>query len=414
MKGNVLQRTRKATAVAFLVPLFFVWRLFVGERFYAHVPVAPILGELPAWVDAICFGTMVALLVGLSVLRRSSPLLQIFLALSFVFSLWDQSRWMPYFYQFWVMFLVLASTSEEVRDERQGVGRPENPDSEEERVLNSLRAIVLGIWFWSGLHKISAAYIALGYPWMVRPFLPYIPVAYHNAVLATSLLSPLVETGGALLILFPRTRIAGRIVLTGMHLMILLIFGPLGLNWNPSVYSWNIAMIFFIWTFFGDSGAGPRQILLGTGRTLKHLLLHRIVAILFIGMPFFNFFGLWDDFLSHCLYSWTTKEAEVVVTAAAESSLPPEMRQNIRRMNDERIVPVLDWSFRVFESPPYHSYRVFHAIFEKICRETSGGDGITFRIFEKPSILTGHSERISYRCAPEDGPASLREIERLP
>src|SRR5262245_19995101 len=143
---NVLAWTRKAIAAAFLVPLFFVYRLFVGERFYVHISVHPELGELSHAADAVLFVAMCVLLAVLLFIRRVRSVLSVFLVLSLVFSLWDQSRWMPYFYQFWFMILFLLSVEDD--------GSP--AAAEEERVLNGLRCIVFGIWFWSGIHKVNA------------------------------------------------------------------------------------------------------------------------------------------------------------------------------------------------------------------------------------------------------------------
>ena len=398
-----LEWIRRLTVVGFLTPLFFVWRFFVGERFYPHVPLLPQMGELPAWLDGACFALIILSLLWAFFQVHSRTPLAIFLVLSLGFSLWDQSRWMPYFYQFYFMFFALYGLPEEGAN-----------DDDRERVSNTLRTIVLGIWMWSGLHKISAAYVAIGYPWMVSPLLRFIPNEYHTMFLSSSFLSPIIETGGALLLLFPATRLLGLLTIGSMHCVILLIFGPLGLNWNPSVWSWNVVMLCFVSLLFFRSKSRTRDILLGTGKEFGQKLVHRTIACLFMLLPALNFFGYWDDFLSHCLYSWTTREAEIVVPKESVPLLPAEMTQRMHQEKDPPIVSVLDWSFSVFESPPYHSYRVFYAVFGKVCEHTKGDQGLIFRIFEKPEIRSAHSERISYKCAPEEGPRSIREIERIP
>lgn len=394
---------RRLVVAGFIAPLFFVWKFFVGERFYAHVPLHPAMGELPTWVDGTCFLLIILSLLASFIWVRSRRALGFFLVLSLLFSLWDQSRWMPYFYQFYFMFVALYAVS-----------IPSPSEEQQEQTFNTLRCIVLGIWFWSGLHKISAAYVAIGYPWMVHPLLRFVPADYHQWFLSSSFLSPIIESGGALCLLFPRTRPLGLLTICGMHLTILLIFGPLGLNWNPSVWSWNLVMIGFVILLFLRSKARPAQILFGTAKNRGDKVVHRVIATMFIVMPFFNFFGYWDDFLSHCLYSWTTREAEILVPAEAESILPEEVRRNVKHDKVPGVVPVLDWSFSVFESPPYHSYRVFYAVFGKLCEYTQGDQRLTFKMYGKPEIRTAHTSVDSYKCAPALGPREIVEVEHLP
>lgn len=390
-------------AISFLIPLAFVWKLFAGERIYAHTPIHPSLGTLPPWADWICLAAMVFLLVAICFAKHSRGLIGAFLILSFTFSLWDQSRWMPYFYQFFFMFFAIFGHSSQNFSEH-----------ENERVMNTLRIICLSIWFWSGVHKISAAYVGVGYPWMMAPVIKILPAAAGQLVQNSALLSPVVEAGGAVLLLIPATRIFGILLLTGMHIAILVIFGPAGLNWNPSVWSWNVAMIAFLWILFFRSRATPGQILLGSAKRRDNRLIHQTIMIMFLVLPVLNPWGYWDDFLSHCLYSWTTREAEVAVLPEAEAALPPEVSKTLHRDHQPAIVSVLDWSFSVFNSPPYHSFRVFHSVFGKLCEQTGGNQGITLRIFDKPQVTTAHTQIISYQCAPDLGPRGIREIGRIP
>lgn len=390
---------RRILAVSFLIPLAFVWRFFAGERFYAHTPIHPALGELPAAVDWAALTFIALLLVWVSLTKLERLPLGLFLVFSFVFSLWDQSRWMPYFYQYFFMMLAVYSF------------RPDEDESGEvERVKNTLRIICASIWIWSGLHKIGAIYVLVGYPWMMKPFLDILPEALHGPLLLTSFLSPLVESGGALCLFFPKTRNFGVLLLTAMHVVILVIFGPAGLNWNPSVWSWNVAMICFLWLLFFRARGSGWSILFGSGKLFGDKIVHRTVMTMFLLLPALNNAGYWDDFLSHCLYSWNTREAEIVVEPEAESLLPAELRKEIRREAQPPVIPFLEWSFRLFNSPPYHSYRVFHSVFGKLCEHTEGSQGITLRIFEKPDLLTAKHEIISYKCTPLPG---SRELVRI-
>ena len=158
--------TKNLLAVGFLIPLIITRKLWFGatSRFYALTPVWNGLPEINYPLDHLLFGLMVALLLGTLLSSKPRAWIIGFLAISVPYSLWDQSRWMPYNYQFFMMFLVLATFSWKPETDKEKAAQAWK------RVSASLGIIVIGIWAWSGLHKISMRYLALGFPWLVSPF----------------------------------------------------------------------------------------------------------------------------------------------------------------------------------------------------------------------------------------------------
>ena len=410
---SVLCLVTVITVVSFLIPLYFTRRFFYGPRLYAHTPVLPWMPELPLWVDMSCYFIMCGLLVLTLLVRNPRPMLCVFLALSLVFSLWDQSRWMPYYVQYWLMLGLLATYNW-----RDGSA------PRAERVLNGLRVIPISIWFWSGIHKVSARYLFVGFPWLVSPFTENLDPELKKWVLTAAFLSPIVEAGSSLLILCRPTRKLGVISIIGMHLVILVIFGPFGLAWNQSVWSWNVAMIAFAVLLYWRSDSTAGEILFGgvrkrakvgpknddgvsegaavpqrsIGGADRFSPLHLVITIFFGVLPALNYAGMWDDFLSHALYSWTTTEAEIHLEGNVESSLPAEVRPHVTEVNGRRFVHILNWSYALFASPPYHAERVFKQIFRKLCTEMSDDERLELWIFGKPDLRTSRSEISRYRC----------------
>ncbi len=382
--------TKNAIAIGFLIPLIITRKLWFGaaSRFYALTPIHPSLPLIDYPIDRIVFSLMVLLLLLITFMPNPRRWIIAFLAIAIPYSFWDQSRWMPYNYQFVVMLLPLAFFN----------WRPE-PDQQKAlkkwlSICATLSIVVISIWMWSGIHKISMRYFAVGYPWLISPFTEGFSEHMLSLVHATAFFSTPTETGGALMLLFRKTRNLGVLVITAMHMFILLTFGPLGHSFNHSVWSWNVAMLAFVWLFFWNNRTlSFRDILFGNG------FLHKLIALFFLVLPVLNYFGHYDDFFSHKLYSWTTKEAEIEVhSSEVIEELPEEMSQWIHDSDGRQFVHVLKWSYSLFESPPYHAYRVFHAVFQKTCDTVELKQDLELVIFETPHWITARSEQVRYRC----------------
>ncbi|MCB0322371.1 MAG: DUF393 domain-containing protein [Bdellovibrionales bacterium] len=383
---------KQTLVIATLIPLWITRNLWFGEtsRFYALTPVVDWLPAINWPLDHVIFGVMAALLLAAFFSSRPRNYIVAFLAVAVPYSCWDQSRWMPYNFQFAAMFLALALVPWEPRPQSA---------TQNQRVssLAMLSVVIFSIWFWSGLHKVSMRYLTIGFPWLISPFTPYLPEAVLPVVPVFGLLSTPVEAGGALLLLSRRTRALGVLLVTSMHCFILLVFGPFGHSFNHSVWSWNVAMIAFCWLcFWRNSAMGWRDVLWGRGAV------HKLTTVIFLVMPILNYAGMWDDFLSHKLYTWTTKEAEIdILDESIIPVLPPEMRPWVERVDGRSFVHVLKWSYSVFESPPYHADRVFDSVFAKVCETVPSRDAVQLRLFHSPN-LTGTRSRIEVKSCPSE------------
>jgi predicted DCC family thiol-disulfide oxidoreductase YuxK len=386
-------------AIGFLIPLPITKNLWLGEtsRFYATTPVIASLPQIAFPFDHFIYYFIVALLWAILLLPNPRSCIIAFLLLVIGYALWDQTRWMPYYFQYVCMFIALLGF-----DWTRSDGADKALE-QQRRVLLTLGVVLVGIWFWSGSHKINYRYIFVGYPWLVHTFTEKLPEPFTSIVLSFGFLSTAIESGGALSLLFKRSRKIGIFLIVGMHSFILLTFGPLGLNFNHSVWSWNIAMIGFCCLIFLSQGdAKFSDFIPGKG------LLHRAILVLFCFMPALNFFGVYDDFMSHALYSWTTIEAEIELhDDAVESELPKEIIPSIERQENRSFVHVLRWSYSVFESPPYHAHRVFVSVFGKLCRTIKSKEDISLYVYGKPDWRTGKSLVDIYRCGTGGGPVEL-------
>ena len=380
--------------IAFAVPLLITRKLWLSDsfRFYALTPVSQALPNITYPLDVLILGSMFTLLGAIFLSTNSRKYILLFCAIAFSYSLFDQSRWLPYNYQFFFMFLALSFVNWKTPEA--------NTDKRIAAVTSCLAVILFSIWFWSGLHKLNLKYFVVGFPWMISPFTTYAPYLRFLLGLAAIISTP-IETGAALLLLQNKTRKVGVILLCLMHIFILLSIGPVGHNINHSVWSWNIAQIILCWAiFWNNKELNFKQILFGKT--------HLLVTTLFLIMPIFSYFSLWDDSLSHTLYSWNTRDAEIEIKSdAVENQLPAEVKASIRNLNGKKVLPILDWTYRSFNSSPYVSEKVYKNVFLKLCKHTQQFQDLEMIYFSKPLFNSLHANKSIYTCIETSGQITI-------
>ncbi len=149
-KGGVADRLwwlKISLALALLVGFFLSVRLWAGPRSYPLAPISERLPAIPSTVEWIWFVSLLLLLTAIAMMRRPRKYVLAFVALAGLLSLFDQSRWQPWFYQYLFMFAALALYP-------WGDGDPEK----RETVLNLCRLIVASTYFWSPLQKLNAGF----------------------------------------------------------------------------------------------------------------------------------------------------------------------------------------------------------------------------------------------------------------
>jgi len=135
-------------AAALLCAFGLSWRLWVSSRLFPLSPVSDSLPAIPFPLDVIWFVLLLGLLPIIIILDRPRKLIFSFLILAGLLSLWDQTRWQPWFYQYFLMLTAIA------------VYAWKNPNAQNDQAaLNVCRAIIAFTYFWSGLQKLNANFV---------------------------------------------------------------------------------------------------------------------------------------------------------------------------------------------------------------------------------------------------------------
>jgi hypothetical protein len=368
-------------AVALLSGMLLSPKLWLSSRFYPLAPISDHLPPIPSPLDVIWFGSILLLLAASVLPRFRRWLLTALLVLAATYTLWDQSRWQPWVYQYLAMLTALAWAA----------WRSDSPHAEE-AALNVCRFIVAATYAWSGVQKMNATFVSDVYPWLLQPLLTVLPRALHPLASGLGPAVPFVELAvGVGLLLRPVRAFAiwGAVV---MHLLLLVILGPTGYRWNTVVWPWNAAMILMVLLLFWRTPELTVRAILWP----RDCLYARAVLLLFGVLPGLHLVGLWDAYLSASLYSGNTLEAYVVISPEQREQLPAVVLPEVEPRGERWRLTLSTWSMREMNVPDYPARRVYLRLAEELARRT--GEEVTLVIAEQPHWRSGERRETTYRC----------------
>jgi len=366
------RRLKIAIAAALFAGLALSPKLWLSERVYPATPVAAFLRPIPAPLDYVLYGAMLAMLVAIAVVARPAELIWFFAGVAITVALFDQSRWQPWFYQYLIMLIAV------------GLGGG--------GALNTCRLVMICTYFWSGLQKTNGDFIHNVFPYMTGSMGAILnPLAF---------LAPLIEVTIGIGLLTRRFRTYAIYAAIAMHAFILLAIGPFGQSSNSVVWPWNVAMICFLIILFWQSDVSPGEIVWPAEGIYQ-----RVVLVLVGVAPLFSFFNLWDGYLSSALYSGVRNTGVVYVTDALKDRLPKEIGGHIYPSNKPgtSILILRDWSMSELNAGIYPEPRIYKSLARYICTYVHDPSEMKLWI-KQANVLFSADKQVSYDC-PELGSA---------
>ena len=342
---------KNTVILVFCIGLWMSRPLWIGPRSF---PLAPVSSLFPVIGDAVAVALYVALFVlAAAALVAPKPgwLIAAFLAIMAAFCLTDQTRWQPWVFQYSLLLGIMALHSWNGADA-----------DGEKRTLNILRLIVAFTYIYSGLQKINLNFMENDFPWLVQPITNPFP-ATAPFLHAVGMAAPFVQVAFGIGLLTRRFRRASLIAAVAMHLFILTMFGPMGLDWNNIVWPWTAAMAIFDVLLFSGAEFSWREIVWG-GRDPRHLA----AVVLFAILPALSFFNLWDSYLSSALYSGNLTEAQIYLSDAGKAALPAAIAARVVHTSpDTNVLNLQRWAIEDLNVTPYSETRVYKAIAKGVC-----------------------------------------------
>ena len=163
----------------------------------------------------------------------------------------DQHRLQPWFYEAVLFALAMCCFSPT-------------------RAVPLLRVLLISIYLFSALGKLDYQFLHTVGPQFVAAGCQLLGLSIGEwpviLPILLSVLFPVVELVGSVGLLFKRFRKWAIILLVIMHVGLLLVLGPLGLNHRPGVLLWNVSFIFQVILLFGQQPAADPSVTAGTVR----------------------------------------------------------------------------------------------------------------------------------------------------
>jgi hypothetical protein len=371
---------KTAVILAFCIGLLMSSRLWIGPRSY---PPAPVFGTLPAIEGVMAYGLFAALFVFAAaalISPKPQKFIAAFLAIIAVLCFFDQTRWQPWVFQYSFLLATLALFSWSSGD-----------IDGQRRTLNIARLIIASTYIFSGLQKMNLNFIESDFPWLVQPITNVFPSSadlFHYFGMAV----PFVQVAFGIGLLTKRYRRVSLLAAVSMHLFILAMFGPAGLDWNNVIWPWTTAMALFdILLFAGKAEFSFREVVCTTHRY------HAAVLVVFAIFPFLSFFNYWDSYLSAALYSGNLTEAQIYTTDAGKASLPAAIRSRlVHTSSDTNVLNIQRWAIEDLNVTPYPETRVYRRIAKDVCNQLRDPAQLVLIVREQRMFLS--KPEAGYRC----------------
>lgn len=344
-----------------------------SHRFFPLTPIWSGLPQPPFPWDYVLAGLTLASLVAIAVLPRTGLFLKIFLVLTGVLAALDQSRWQPWMLQYAVMFGALLTLPWE---------RPLQWTAPEAAgALDACRIFMVWTYFYSGLQKLGYGFVIVLAD-MLEPVLKRL----HLAAMSPRLLVPtalslgLVECASGAMLAFRRTRPVAVVCMLLMHMSLLLWLGPLALNWNYSVWPWNLAMMTLLLVLFRPGSRWSPRDLWSSHPYAK------VVAVVFGILPLLTIIGLSDSYLGFSLYSGNIKTAHLYIEPKRKPELPEPIRRYI--MSDG-VIDIDRWCYTELGVPIYPETRIYVSAGRQVASWMSPGTLVRVIELDRPNPFTG-------------------------
>ncbi len=407
-------------ALCGLVLFAVTWRLWWPGSDFPQIPWFGWGLSVPVWVDAVVWvvlaGGLIVLLISLSP-RPTSHLKQrpsreragvrgvtigcVLFSLTLLVSL-DQHRLQPWVWQMLLWCVVFLAT----------------PTT----MLWCLRWLTVSIYFWSGISKLDAAFTQPdSHGWLLlegltralgidTQFWQLETMSYLARLFRWGELLIAVWLGGWMLVVItlttdrgepaPSIRWPSRMLRAGcwaaiaMHLVLILVVGPLGLNHEPGVLVWNVFFIGQAWLLFGRRDVAAVHTVASKQRTMRDRIItaFTLAAMVF---PLLSFWGWCDHWPAWSVYSSRPAIVEVWIDTDAAQGLPPELQSLLAPappLEPRQEFNLDAWSYRELGCPLYPQERYRLAMAREFIDRNQLDDDAIIRIQSSPDWWTGERQ----------------------
>ena len=340
---NTSQLFIQSTAIFFFIGKIISLKLWLATRIFPIVPALDFLSIVPTQIHLVLLSSSLLLMIACILKPNNNYFLGGLLLIEIASCTLDQNRWQPWVYQYIFMFYVLCANRKN-----------------EKRTLQLLLIILSSTYFYTGFQKINSHFLSIVWRRTILESFFQLPTSISQTQIAIRLgyLVPILEISFGLGLLFKKLQNKIIVLLVLMHVFILVVISPWGINYNHVVYPWNMQMIVFLLLFY-NKNIDVLPIFKPSKPNLNWVTLAAWII-----MPAINFLGYWDYFFSSSLYSGRIDSCLIRIKnpppnfVLAKFYEPPKHTDSA---NTKTIV-IQNWAMQEFNTPSCPQARVYKKI----------------------------------------------------
>jgi hypothetical protein len=334
------------------------WKLWTPQSQFPQIPFFEFLCETPRLADWMGSVVVAVALIGLLFVTDKSwtnRLLSVFAIASIGLVLLNQHRLQPWTYQFIVFAIIMATCSQR-------------------RAFRLMRWITVSIYCYSAFSKFDYQFVhtqGQGFLTTLAGFTGQDLAAWDATTLkGLVLLLPTGELLAGVALLLPATRRWGLVAIVLMHIALVLILGPWGLDHQPGVLTWNLYLIGnAVFLFGGDAIRGT-----GDSATWPRLpfgwseIVGILVAAIVLVFPLTVSIDICDHWPGWEVYAPRSSRASLTILAE-DPAIPQNLQPFLESQGMQAEFSPMKWSLATLGVPIYPEDRfqfgVIAALVEK-------------------------------------------------
>jgi len=215
-------------------------------------------------------------------------------------------------------------------------------------ILAVLKVLMAFIYIFSGIFKFNPNFEEIALPYILMPATNYL-WQYKDWIISAFSIAPFVEIALGVSLLFNSISMYSKFGLIAMHLFVLLMIGPLGLNHNMVVWPWNLQMIFLLWFLF------PMKLEKASLFPFWNLLFKRpFKYIVYVSIALFGlgFTPYGNPYMAFDLYSGGILYKSIAFNKADVKLMPSYIDIYTEAYGDSIYVNYYNWSAKETQLPP--------------------------------------------------------------
>lgn len=346
------------------------------DRVLPAIPAFYFVDMLPSFLN---FGaTILAIIILLfSFFAKHKKFLFLsYLILISIASIFDVLRVQPWLFYYSAFIFVLYFTQ-----------------SDPKKALHICAFILSLVYIFSGMQKLNAGFATDTFPWLMQPITNHTNKVITRFISSLWILAPIAEFGAGLGLWFKRSQKTSKWILVGMHLFILMMIGPAGLNVNVVVWPWNISFIVLLLILFDSSTEFSIQFY----KKWKPEIAKYATLLVFVLLPVLSFSGFWPKHLSAALYSGNKVRGYVYLSDQITASLPIKVQAKSNKFDNR--LSVTNWAMGELNVAMYPADWAQIRLFKSLCSTYYNNSQLfVFKLYEEPSFKTGLRKEVNYFC----------------